>query len=1167
MPPDDAMRELLEACDHEALLVQHLGWNHPGAGTLAASADGHEYELRPVAEKAGFAIYECSPGPSGAIPPYAARRKIERASGLPYERAIVFADARRQAQVWQWVRREPGERPLCREHWARRGIGGRALLDRLRLMRFTLDEEAGLTIGDVHARVREALDHETPYGRFTEGFRRLTAPPPDAGDAAPAPPLAAAVSAELANALRGLHPRWGDRIDRVEPGGDGEAGAGIVIRHPGGAPVIAAVEVEADAAEARARRALRVAVEGADARTAVEQALALVVPDELRSEQSALAERINDAEFRYCMISGGADGLGEARWPERGWLRGNATAIADLIERAAVSERMIADGLRVLEESVRIGTEMLRASGGPHLAAIAEVLRQQYEEDAPGDSADEQRKKDERRQQTTRMAVTIIANALTVHDAVAGAHETVPSLDELARGGPLDRARTLEAWERILAINYWPIFDVARNVLARIPEAEARRLIEYLRAAADELAALGITTTQDLAGQMFGRLIADRKFLATFYTRPESAALLAELAVARLDTDWADAKSVEALRIADLACGTGALLSAAYRAAAARWRRAGGDDRDLHRPMMEQSLIGADIMPAAAHLTATMLSSAQPAQPYARTRVHTMPYGRVKDGDTERVAIGSLDLINETVQPALFATGRSEHGEGEGAYEMISVPPASLDVAVMNPPFARPTNHEGVRAGIPVPSFAGFGASESDQRRMAASLRKARSNLVDPAGHGHAGLASNFLDLAHQKLRPGGVLALVLPLTFASGGAWGGARSLLARWYRDIAVIAIATTGAEDRAFSDDTGMAESLLLAVRRDEPIDATPDAAPALFVNLRRRPRSTFEAEGFARLITTTPEDDNGFIRSGDEEIGSFIRAALDDGGCAALGAPYLGSAAVSLRAAALRLPAVAKAVGVPLAPLAKMGQRGYHDLDVAGSGGRNAVKAQGPFRIERPARPDDRYPALWNHDADRERTLVVQPDSRGEVREGMGDKAATVWGTATRLHFNRDFRLNSQSLAACLTPGLAIGGRAWPNFRVHGDDERAEQALALWANTTPGLISFWWVASRQQQGRANLTISQLPRLTALDVRTLDDGQLAEAERIFAEFAGREFLPANEAYRDETRQALDRAVLCGLLGLPDAILEPLAALRLQWCEEPSVHGGKPTRPGGGG
>ena len=571
MPPAaEVMRELLEEGHRETLLVEHLGWNHPNSASLTAAADGDEYELRPIAEKAGFAIYECLPAPSGAIPPYAVRRKIERSADLPFERAIVFTDARRQAQVWQWVRRESGARPLCREHWARRGIGSQALLARLSLMRFRLDEEAGLTVADVAARVRGALDHETPYGRFGERFRRLTMTPPAAEAAAPAPPLAVAVSAELANALRGLHPRWGDRIDRVEPEGGDQQGAGILIRHPGGAPVIASVEVDADAAEARARHALRAAVEDAGAHADVEQAIALVVPDELRSDQSALAERIGDAPFAFCLISRHEDEREATRWPARGWLRGDATAIADLIERAAVSERMIARGLEVLENSVRNATGTLRAQldrpGGVALGQIAEVLRQEDGE------------------QTTRMAVTIIANALTVHDGVASAHESVPSLAELARGGPIGKERTLAAWERILAINYWPIFEVARDLLTCIPEVEAGSLLEGLRAAADELARLGITTTQDLAGQMFGWLIADRKFLATFYTRPASAALLAELAVARLGADWSDSEAVQALRIADLACGTGALLSAAYRAVAARRRRAGGDDRESAPP-------------------------------------------------------------------------------------------------------------------------------------------------------------------------------------------------------------------------------------------------------------------------------------------------------------------------------------------------------------------------------------------------------------------------------------------------------------------------------------------------------------------------------------------------------------------------------------------------------
>ena len=57
---------------------------------------------------------------------------------------------------------------------------------------------------------------------------------------------------------------------------------------------------------------------------------------------------------------------------------------------------------------------------------------------------------------------------------------------------------------------------------------------------------------------------------APFYTLPSSATLLAQLAVARLDIDWSDREAVGALRIGDFACGTGALLNAAYEAVLSR---------------------------------------------------------------------------------------------------------------------------------------------------------------------------------------------------------------------------------------------------------------------------------------------------------------------------------------------------------------------------------------------------------------------------------------------------------------------------------------------------------------------------------------------------------------------------------------------------------------------
>ena len=82
--------------------------------------------------------------------------------------------------------------------------------------------------------------------------------------------------------------------------------------------------------------------------------------------------------------------------------------------------------------------------------------------------------------------------------------------------------------------------------------------------------------------------------------------------------------------------------------------------------------------------------------------------------------------------------------------------------------------------------------------------------------------------------------------------------------------------------------------------------------------------------------------------------------------------------------------------------------------------------------------------------------------------------------------------------------------------------------------------------------------------LDPRRLSEAQVKQAQDLFDDFADREFLPANEAYRDPSRVALDEAVL-ELLDLPTQVLAPLDVLRRQWCAEPTVHGGKGTRPGG--
>ena len=118
--------------------------------------------------------------------------------------------------------------------------------------------------------------------------------------------------------------------------------------------------------------------------------------------------------------------------------------------------------------------------------------------------------------------------------------------------------------------------------------------------------------------------------------------------------------------------------------------------------------------------------------------------------------------------------------------------------------------------------------------------------------------------------------------------------------------------------------------------------------------------------------------------------------------------------------------------------------------------------------------------------------------------------------------------------------------------------------MWMNTTLGLAGRWWVSNRQQRGRANLSITTLGAIPVLDLRVVGSDTVQVLSDLCAAWRDTVFLPANEAYRDEARQQLDAEVLCGVLGLPDTIQEPLDHFRWQWCSEPSVHGGKATKPG---
>lgn len=205
--------------------------------------------------------------------------------------------------------------------------------------------------------------------------------------------------------------------------------------------------------------------------------------------------------------------------------------------------------------------------------------------------------------------------------------------------------------------------------------------------------------------------------------------------------------------------------------------------------------------------------------------------------------------------------------------------------------------------------------------------------MAEAAGRGNAGIASNSVELAHVKVKPGGTVALVLPASCISGQSWGNLRGLLKRAYRNLSVVSVATDGSSDRAFSADTGMAEVLLLTTRCSEGQEG---GSETLFANLHSRPASLAEATETARQIGVLSED----VRAGkllvvdSDVVGSFGRAPLDECGCAGLREERLARSMMTFRQGILRLPR-RRETAVPVTTLEHLGKRGRLHRDISGS----------------------------------------------------------------------------------------------------------------------------------------------------------------------------------------------------------------------------------------
>ena len=756
-----------------------------------------------------------------------------------------------------------------------------------------------------------------------------------------------------------------------------------------------------------------------------------------------------------------------------------------------------------------------------------------------------------------------------------------------------DRRSILRHWERIVQpqgqLRFLPVIPLALRLLRAVPPMASFRLLDVLIGAAQQ------TKTPGHVSDIIQGLVEDRKQLGVYHTLPASATLMAHLAVPEDDQRWSSPQRAVDFRMADYSCGCGELLTAAYRRLRELHQEQGQDPSSIHHQMMSNAITAVDVLPASVAIAATeldLLEAKPKGTPSNLTRAITLQQGPItnqahrlgkktlledeKKPKQRPVGLGSLDLLdpsslrNQERQPL----GRKLPYKKPKPVELAV---KSQDLVIMNPPYTRPTGAAGMDRNIPGGKPGVPPTSPQELRKM--ELRMSKIRKAAQAGVG-TGLALHFSQIADLMVKPGGTIALLLPMSAVttyneninSNEGWSSFRRKLVERYRNIRIISIAGFEDSKSNFSHDTGIAEIMLIAQR------TLPGEHPdreGHFINLTERPESQAEAARVAQAInqavaelkkgpycnhspessapeSSAPEISAREIILNGKKGGIAIRAEISEKEIWPMVRvldPGLIQAAGELSKGIIRTSPGSPPTIIPTTLLEQIAVHGNPTPRI-------------DFYLEPETPGNPVHGVLRWHESATQRALEVQINEKmsprkaqESIRPESGERKMEQ--LMSRLHLNNNFRYNSQPTAACMTPEPSIGGQGWPNLVL--GERRQEKALAVWLNTCLGLLTHWSRSNRTQNGLGYLNRLQTGKLPVLDVTQLTNRQLDRMEKIFEQVKESPMLPANEAWQDPIRAQLDQRVLTEVLELKREAVDWIRDLRNRWCMEPTVQARK--------
>ena len=902
----------------------------------------------------------------------------------------------------------------------------------------------------------------------------------------------------------------------------------IVVRLPAG-PVIVETELEPGlTVEADALSRLGMEIDG----QRIQNVFAVTIPGRLRSvSQRHLYQRMAGAtvvwqEWRIDGTSG----------PK---LSGTSIEFGNAVQRTTPPPGDLDEAVDVLDQGARRAGSRLYSSPGT-LGRVSKIFGTE-----PSDEA-------------ANMASLVIINAMVFQERLASNEVAFQPVSAAMRDGRFSRLALLQVWEHILGIDYYPIFSMARDVVQELSEIEATDVLGECATTAATLLGMGAVGRHDLAGRIFNRLISERKLLAAFYTSIPASTLLAGLALSQdrwSHVDWNSREELSKLCVVDPACGTGTLLMAAYRQIVqnhSTTTAGDSDDQLLHQALVERVITGADVVQAAIHLTAATLAAMSPSVKFEQMQLHTLRLGR---DTSKKIWLGSLEWLEAPETQSFFSTTEEQIGAASGEGGIVQRPIA--DLVISNPPFTRRGSDGGKEEAI----ARVFSLPEGDTESQQAIAKRTSTLLKGTAANQIAGHGSSFAVLADRLVKPGGRIALVLPVTALSGESWREVRQMLASRYEIEFVV--SSHDPSLLSMSYDTAIAEALLVGRRLS---GGEGPAGRGRFVNLWRAPYSETDALALVRALNAAasiplhrsdgPPVGGSPLMVGGEQWGEVVDGPIGEApwSAARWRRALTGQFAAAIERGELWTEDGTQLAGnVPVAAMREVCNVGPQHRRIRGS--------LGVFDGHHGRNEQAQFQAIWSLDSSVHNCMSAEPNAWLTPQPGRDH--SSIWSQSGTLQITPDIRYNAQPIMAVRTGIRTLGVRAWHTLSAHRDDPlanaRRETALALWCNSTFGLLLHANHSNSAQEGRGQGNKGMLETMTTLDIRRLEAWQLDEAQAVWQEFSSRNFMPFYQCANDPARVELDARIIKDLLGLGEDAVASVARLRMLLASDPSIHGSK--------